>query len=251
MCPCFNFKKAAVFLLTLAAGISVSFLLRVATLRNDDQRFSVVAERDPQSAVPNASGLHEQTGVDSLLTDKQKARLLFGPLLDDWLERKRISPAIESSPDLIEQIANTKLHRYEAAYMTDRAKRAYRATLVDLDSEVAPELAISFEFGDSGEGDLWLFRMEKGDFEVILHSKEKLDGFEPKRTRTNRFLDIQMFYRPREPDSLESKVMSDYEFDGEKYTLRKCSAIVNRYLEKDGSLRYLGKPRLEKYEDCC
>jgi hypothetical protein len=197
-------------------------------------------------------GIHEQTGIESLISEKEKALLLFEPTLQKWLNGERIDKVIEHSPLLIERISNTKLHRYEAPYLEDRAKRSYEPSLVHLNRDSTAELAIRIRFEKSNEGDLWLFRKVSTDFEVILHSREQLNRFDLKKTRSNGLLDLQTTYFPNDPDSETLKSISDYKFDGKEYTLRGCSAIVDRYRDKNGvDLHYLKKPIFERYDDCC
>ncbi len=197
-------------------------------------------------------GIHEQTGIDSLISEKEKALLLFEPTLRKWLSGESIANPTEPSAELIANISKTKLHRYEAPYLRDLAERPYESSLIDLDADSNSDLAIRIIFGDSNRGDLWLFKRVNDDFEVVLHSKELLDKFELKKTRSNGFFDIQTSYFPNDPHSETLKSMSDYKFDGKEYTLRGCSAILDRYRDKNGvDLHYLKKPIFVRYDDCC
>lgn len=64
--------------------------------------------------------LHQESGIDSLISDKQKALLLFGPTIRKWIQKEKIPDQVEPSTDIIKNIAKTRLHIYDAGYLNER-----------------------------------------------------------------------------------------------------------------------------------
>lgn len=208
--------------------------------------------RDEVAAVtPAENPLHQETGIEALISDKEKALLLFGPTIRKWLAGEDLTELNEPSPAIAEKVASMRLHRYEAPYVVRMAEKSYKSSLVDLDGRDRPELAIMINCEQSSSCQLWLFHEVDGGFNVILRTSSELTDFTIKKTKSKEFFDIQTSYFPEDPLSETYKAMNDYKFDGKEYKHTRCSAIVNRYLDKNGDLRFLKKPRLEYYEDCC
>ena len=239
-------------LAALSLGLLAVYLLAYTETESDHAESVKSIENSAPNSVVLEIPFHEQTGIEDLKSDREKAKLLFEPTLKKWLSGTDIASVIEPSSEIIELIENTKLHRYEAQYLTDRARRRYKPTHVDLNDDGRPELAILIDLEGSNDGDLWLFRKADIDFEVILHSREQLEMFELKKTISNGFNNIQTSYYPNDPQSETFKSMNEDKFDGKNYILRGCSAIVDRYRDKNGvDLHYLKKPFLEQFDDCC
>lgn len=225
------------------------FLLLAGKVQNDAP--TVTTNDLVDFSVPNKRSLHQETGIESLISDKEKALLLFEPTLEKWINKEKIAEIIEPSPEIIERIAATRLHRYEAPYLTRMARRSYKPSLLNLNGDRKPELAIMINCAEPAGCELWIFREVKGDFEVILRTTWELEKFVLKKTRSKGFFDIQTSYYPNDPNSETLKSMDDYKFDGEKYYHSGCSAHVNRYRDANGGLRLLRKPIFQRYDDCC
>lgn len=129
--------------------------------------------------------------------------------------------------------------------------KSYKPSLLELNGDGKPELAIMVNCAKSKSCELWIFREVKNDFTVVLRTSWELEMFEIKRTKTKGFFDIQTSYDSHYPESEELKSMDDYKFDGKEYKFSGCSALVNVYYDKNGQLHHLKKPRLEHYDDCC
>lgn len=203
------------------------------------------------SSGSNQRPFHEETGIESLISDKEKALLLFEPTLNKWIKEEEIADVIEPSLAVIEKIAATRLHRYEAPYLTHLAQQSYKPSLLDLNGDRRPELAIMINCEKSDTCELWLFRETQPDFEVILRTTWKLEAFKVRKSKSKGFSDIQTSYYPRDPNSETFKSMNDYKFNGKEYTHRGCSAILDHYWDRNWELQKLEKPVFERYDDCC
>lgn len=242
----------AVALLAFGLGI---FSLYLFSLRDS------VVEVSPQTVTPaqtveavsvsDKRSLHQETGIESLITDKEKALLLFEPTLKKWLEKKNIAGIIEPSPEILEKIVATKLHRYEAPYLTQMAQTSYQPSLLDLNGDGLNELFILINCGKPDGCELWAFRKVERDFEVILRTSQEFEKFELTKKKSKGFFGIQTAHYPNEPESETLISYDHYKFDGKKYYHRGCSEYVNRYRDKKGELRYLKKPILYYLDDCC
>ena len=153
--------------------------------------------------------------------------------------------------DILERIMATKLHRYEAPYLTRMAQTSYQPSLLDLNSDGLNELFILINCGKPGGCELWVFRKVERDFEVILRASEEFEKFELTKKKSKGFFGIQTSHYPNELESETLISYDHYKFDGKKYYLRGCSEYVNRYRDKKGELRYLKKPILYHLNDCC
>lgn len=202
-------------------------------------------------SVSNELSLHQETGIESLISDEKKALLLFEPTLKKWLKKENIAESIEPSPEILERIMATKLHRYEAPYLTRMAQKSYKPSLLDLNDDGAKELSILINCGESGGCELWVFREIGRDFEVILRAREEFEKFEITKNKSKGFSNIQTSYHPNDPESETLMSLDIYKFDGQKYKHSGCSEYVNRYRNKKGELRYLKKPILYHLDDCC
>jgi len=237
----------------LAFGIGI-FSLYLFSFQNPAAKSAVQtvpAEDFLVVSVSNETSLHQETGIESLISDKEKALLLFEPTLEKWLKKENIAGIIEPSPEILERIMATKLHRYEAPYLTQMARKSYKPSLLDLNNDGLTELSILINCGESGGCELWVFREIRRDFEVILHTSEKFEKFELTKNKSKGFSDIQTSYYPTEPESETLMSFDSYKFDGQKYYHHGCSEYVNRYRDKKGELRYLKKPILHHLDDCC
>jgi hypothetical protein len=202
-------------------------------------------------SVSNEPPLHQQTGIESLISDKEKAMLLFEPTLKKWLQKENIVGTIEPSPEIIERISAMKLHRYEVPYLTRMAQKSYKPSLLDLNSDGLSELSILINCDEPNGCELWLFRKAERDFEVILRTTEIFEKFELKKNKSKGFSDVETSYRLTEPDSEALISFDSYKFDGQEYRHRGCSLYVNRYRDKQGKLRNLKKPIIRQLDDCC
>jgi hypothetical protein len=202
-------------------------------------------------SVPNEISLHQETGIESLISDKEKALLLFEPTLKKWLEKENVAGTVEPSPEILERIMTTKLHRYEAPYLTGTARKSYKPSLLDLNNDGLKELSILIGCGENDGCELWVFRKVERDFEVILWTREEFEKFELTKNKSKGFSDIQTSYRPTEPESEVLISFDNYKFNGQEYKLSGCSLYINRYRDKKGELRYLKKPFLQHLGDCC
>ena len=131
------------------------------------------------------------------------------------------------------------------------AQIRYKPSLLDLNGDRRSELAIMINCEKSDGCELWLFRETKRDFEVILRTNWKLEAFKIRKSKSKGFSDIQTNYYPRDPNSETFKSMNDYKFDGKEYTHRGCSAIIDRYWDRNWELQKLKRPVFERYDDCC
>ncbi len=241
----------SVALLAFVTGI---FFLYLFSLRNPTAEFAVQTEPAQELvavSILNETSLHQETGIESLISDKEKALLLFEPTLRKWLKKENISGMTDPSPEILERIMTTKLHRYEAPYLTGTARKSYKPSLLDLNDDGLKELSILIDCGGNGGCELWMFRKVERDFEVILWTREEFEKFELTKNKSKGFSDIQTSYRPTEPESETLISFDNYKFDGRKYHLSGCSEYVNRYRDKKGKLRKLKKPILLHLDDCC
>ncbi len=241
----------SVALLAFVTGI---FFLYLFSLRNPAAEFAVQTEPAQELvavSILNEPSLHQETGIESLISDKEKALLLFEPTLRKWLKKENISGMIEPSPEILERITATKLHRYEAPYLTRMAQKSYKPSLLDLNDDGATELSILINCGEPDGCELWVFREMRRDFEVILRTSWEFEKFELTKNKSKGFSNIQTSYYPNDPESETLMRFDSYKFDGQKYSHRGCSEYVNRYRDKKGELRYLKKPILHHLDDCC
>ena len=237
----------------LAFGISVFFLYLFS---DQTPAIELAVQVEPTKefvavTVSKEKSLHQETSIESLITDKERALLLFEPTLEKWLGKENIAGTVEPSPEILERIMRTRLHQYEAPYLTQAARKSYQPSLRDLNNDGRAELFILVNCKDSMDCELWIFRKANKDFEVILRTGEQFEKFEIKKSKTKGFSDIQTSYRSTEPESETLMSFDYYKFDGREYTFRGCSEYVNRYRDKKGKLRYLKKPVLYHLDDCC
>lgn len=241
-------------LVALLAFVTGVFFLYLFFPRNPAPEIVVRNEPTQEFAAVSVSkelSLHQETGIESLISDKEKALLLFEPTLKKWLKKENLDETIKPSPEILERIMATKLHRYEAPYLTRMARKTYKPLLLDLNDDGLAELSILIDYGETRDGELWMFRNTGRDFEVILRTSEELEKFEITKNKSKGFSNIQTSHYPNDPES-ETLVSFDYyKFDGQKYSFRGCSEYVNRYRDKKGELRYLKKPILYHLDDCC
>lgn len=203
------------------------------------------------ASVSSKPSLHQATGIESLTSDKEKALLLFEPTLKKWLMKEKIAGMIEPSPEILERIMAAKLHRYETPYLTRMARKSYKPSLLDLNDDGLTELSILVDYGETRDGELWMFRNTGRDFEVILRTSEELEKFEITKKKSKGFSNIQTSYYLNEPESEALISFDNYKFNGREYKLSGCSLYINRYRDKKGELRYLKKPILQHLDDCC
>lgn len=199
----------------------------------------------------NKLSLHLETGIESLISDKDEALLLFEPTLKKWLEKERIAELIEPSPEILERIMRTKLHRYQAPHLTRTARKSYKPALLDLNDDGLTELSILVDYGETRDGELWMFRNTGRDFEVILRTSEELEKFEITKKKSKGFSNVQTSFYPNEAESEVLISFDDYKFDGREYKLSGCSIYINRYRDKRGELRRLRKPIVRHLDSCC
>ncbi len=241
----------AVALLAFVTGI---FFLYLFSFRNPVAEFAVQTEPTQDLtavSTQNKLSFHQEIGIESLISDKEEAFLLFEPTLKKWLKEEKIAGLIEPSPEILERIMATKLHRYDAPYLTRTARASYKPSLLDLNDDGRTELFILINCGQPDGCELWVFRKAERDFEVILRAREEFEKFEVTKKKSKGFSNIQTSHYPNDPES-ETLVSFDYyKFDGQKYSFRGCSEYVNRYRDKKGELRYLKKPILYHLDDCC
>ena len=237
----------------LAFGIGI-FFLYLFFPRNPAPEIVVRNEPTQEFAAISVSkelSLHQETGIESLISDKEEALLLFEPTLKKWLKKENLDETIKPSPEILERIMATKLHRYDAPYLTRTARASYKPSLLDLNDDGRTELFILINCGQPDGCELWVFRKAERDFEVILRAREEFEKFEVTKKKSKGFSNIQTSHYPNDPES-ETLVSFDYyKFDGQKYSFRGCSEYVNRYRDKKGELRYLKKPILYHLDDCC
>lgn len=196
--------------------------------------------------------LHHETGIESLISDKEKALLLFEPTLKKWIGKEKIAELVEPSPEIAERIAVTRLHQYEAPYLTHVAKKSYKPLLLDLNRDGHNELSISIDCDETKVCELWIFREVESDFEVVFREREKFEKFELTKDTSKGFFDIQTSYYPYEEPEYETFIRRDsYEFDGQKYRHHDCYEYENRYRDKKGRLRDLKKPKIIRLDVCC
>ena len=248
-------RRAAFYLsVALLAFVTGVFFLYLFFPRNPAPEIVVRNEPTQEFAAVSVSkerSLHQETGIESLISDKEKALLLFEPTLKKWLKKENLDEIIKPSPEILERIMATKLHRYEAPYLTRMARKTYKPLLLDLNDDGLTELSILIDYGETRDGELWMFRNTGRDFEVILRTSEELEKFEITKNKSKGFSNIQTSYCPNEPESEALISFDNYKFNGQEYKLSGCSLYINRYRDKKGELRYLKKPILQHLDDCC
>ena len=241
----------SVALLAFGIGIFFLYLFPFKNPAADLTAQPVTVQTVDAVSVSTERSLHQETGIESLISDKEEALLLFEPTLKKWLKEEKIAGLIEPSPEILERIMATKLHRYDAPYLTRTARASYKPSLLDLNDDGRTELFILINCGQPDGCELWVFRKAERDFEVILRAREEFEEFEVTKKKSKGFSNIQTSHYPNDPES-ETLVSFDYyKFDGQKYSFRGCSEYVNRYRDKKGELRYLKKPILYHLDDCC
>ena len=202
-------------------------------------------------SVSNELSLHQATGIENLISDEEKALLLFEPTLKKWLKKENIAELIEPSPEILETIMVTELHKYEAPYLTRMARKSYKPSLLDLNDDGSAELSILINCGEPDGCELWVFRKARRDFEVVLLTSWEFETFEITKNKSKGFWNIQTSHHYADPESETSMRLDSYKFDGQKYYHSGCSEYINRYRDKKGELRYLKKPILQHLDDCC
>lgn len=241
----------SVTLLAFGTGIFFLYLFSLQSSADEIDIQAMLTENFVTVFVSNDPSLHQQTGIDSLISDKEKAILLFEPTLKKWLNEESIAETIKPSSKIIERIAATKLHQYQAGYLTRMARKSYKPSLLDLSDNDLSELSILINCEEPGGCELWLFREVEGDFEVILRTTGMLEKFDLTEDKSKGFSDIETSYRPAESDSEVLSRFDIYKFNGQKYTLRGCFQYLYRYRDEEGKLRKLKKPIIHHLDDCC
>lgn len=241
----------AVAFSAFATGMFFAYLLFQPVESQDRTRINLTEAVYLEPSSVDNSSLNQQTGIESLISDKQKASMLFEPTLKSWLETGNVPRVVAPSNEIIKRIVATRLHRYQAPYLVAMANKSYRPSVLDLNGDGKSELAIMLNCNAPIGCELWIFREVKDDFEVILRTTSQLEKFKIRKTRSKRFFDIQTSYYLNDPASEMLKRMDEYKFDGHTYTLRGCSGLVNQYRDSNGDLHKLKRPVLEHYDDCC
>lgn len=167
----------SVAIMAFVTGICFLYLFSFRTSVTD-----IAVQTEPTQdlaavSVLSKPSLHQETGIESLISDKEKALLLFEPTLKKWLRKENIPEIIEPSPEILQRIEATKLYRYEAPYLTRMAQKSYKPSLIDLNDDRSPELSILIDCGEPNGCELWIFREIAGDFEIILRTSWELEQF--------------------------------------------------------------------------
>jgi hypothetical protein len=244
------FRSAIFVAAFISSAAFVNFLLQSNQVPIGEHAGESFSAEVP--ALSSIRGDHSLSGIEALLKPEQQASLLFRATIEKWLDEHNFSyHVVEPSSGTQADLLNTDLHRYEAPYLIDLAGKSYGTWLIDLDNDGSTELFLRPLFDDAFKGDLWIVRRENGSFGVLLHTRERFEMVATRPTNRNGFLDIELSYRPPEPDSLSISEAAIYQFDGESYKVTSCFSIINRYMDRKGTIRRLDKPRTEHHEDCC
>ena len=240
-------RYAFYFAAALSAFATGVFFVYLFFLPDDKVRLDLVAE-----PTHKAYSLHHETGIESLISDKEMALLLFEPTLKKWIGQEKIAELVEPSSEIAERIAMMRLHQYEAPLLTQMAMKSYKPSLLDFNDDGKKELSIRINCEEPDGCELWIFREVEDDFEVVLRLREKFENFKLMKEKSTGFFDIETSYKyPDEPESEAVKRVDSYKFDGQRYRHRECWEYISRRRDKKGNLINLSKPILMRLDDCC